>query len=207
VRCPTCEARNAAGADWCTQCFAPLGGATLPPEVEAATSPATPRDVRTVGDEVEWRCARCRSWVPLLAEVCTTCGGPRTGFGDPVRRPGPEPRDRGRLVAASVVLPGLGHLLAGRVGTGVARLLLGLSWAAGGVAIARSAGAAGGILPAVPLLLGAVVVWAASVRDAAVLGDGQELLRPKVLAGLTVAVVGTLLLAAVAATTGGAPGR
>jgi hypothetical protein len=207
VRCPTCGARNADGADWCSQCYAPLGGATPPPAVETSTSSAPARDVRTVGDEVEWRCARCRSWAPLLAEVCTTCGAPRTGFGEPARRPGPQPQDRGRLVAASVLLPGLGHLLAGRVGTGVARLLLGLSWAAGGLAIARSAGAAGGILPAVPLLLGATIVWAASIRDAAVLGDGQELLRPKVLAGLTVAVVGTLLLAVVAATTGGAPGR
>jgi hypothetical protein len=204
VRCPSCGARNADGADWCTQCYAPLGGATPPPEVETSTDLAPSRDVRTVGDEVEWRCARCRSWAPLLAEACTTCGAPRTGFGEPARRPGPQPQDRGRLVAASVLLPGLGHLLAGRVGTGVARLLLGLSWAAGGLAIARSAGTEGRILPAVPLLLGAIIVWAASIRDAAVLGDGPELLRPKVLAGVTVAVVGTLLLAAVAATTGGA---
>jgi hypothetical protein len=207
VRCSACDARNADGADWCTQCYAPLGGATPAPEVETPSTPAPARDVRTVGDEVEWRCRRCRSWAPLLAEACTTCGGPRTGFGDPARRPAPAPADRGRLVAASVVLPGLGHLLAGRVGTGVARLLLGLSWAVGGLAIARGAGAEGRILPAVPLLVGAIVVWAASIRDVAVLGEGSELLRPKVLAGLTVAVVGTLLLTAVAATTGGATGR
>jgi hypothetical protein len=223
VRCPACGARNTGGADWCTQCYASLGEATPPPPVEVATSPlpdpppegpatatatsatsASARDVRTVGDDVEWRCARCRDWSPLLADACTTCGGPRTGFGGPVHRPAPGPTDRGRATAASVLLPGLGHLLAGRVGTGIARLVLGLSWLVGGVAIAAGAGGGGRALPAIPLLLGAVTVWAASIRDAAALGTGRELLRPRVLAGLTVAVVGTLLLAAVAATTSGA---
>lgn len=220
MRCPACGARNSGGAGWCTQCYAPLGDATAPPPVEVATGPrpdpapegpasatsASARDVRTVGDEVEWRCARCRDWSPLLAEACRTCGGPRTGFGGPVNRPAAGPTDRGRAVAASVLLPGLGHLLAGRAGTGIARLLLGLSWLVGGVAIAAGADGGGRALPAIPLLLGAVIVWAASIRDAAVLGTGDELLRPRVLAGLTVAVVGTLLLAAVAATTAGAGG-
>lgn len=106
-----------------------------------------------------------------------------------------------------MLVPGLGHLLAGHVGTGVARLVLGVSWAAGGLAVARGAGGDGQLLPAIPLLLGATIVWAASIRDVAVLREGAELLRPRVLAGLTVAVVGTLLLAAVAATSGGVTPR
>jgi hypothetical protein len=216
VRCPSCGAHNAATAGWCTQCYADLGGSTPPPAVELAVddgpvepSPAVrsgpadavARDVRTVGDEVEWRCARCDDWSPLLAATCVTCGAPRQGFGEPATRPAPDDADRGRAVAASVVLPGLGHLLAGRPGTGAARALLWCSWLLGGLFVVRGADGGAPVLPAVPLLLGAVVLWAGTLRDAVALGSGREWLRPRVLGALTAAVVGTLLLATIAAAT------
>lgn len=161
--------------------------------------------MRTVDGEVEWRCATCRSWSPLSTVRCVVCASPRTGFGDPAPRPEIDADQRGQAVAASALLPGLGHLIARRVGTGIARAVLAISWLVGGVAVARAASAGGAsVLPAVPLLLGAVVLWAGTLRDAAVLGSGSELLRPRVLAILTATVLGTLVLALAATAT--APG-
>jgi hypothetical protein len=180
--------------------------AATPPSVGAGARDAAARDVRTVDGEVEWRCGTCDRWSPLAADRCLACGSPRTGFGDPPPRPVVADDRRAGLVVASIALPGLGHLLAGRLGSGLARLVLGLSWLLGGIAIARAAAASGAaILPAVPLLLGAAIVWTGSVADAASL-DRRELLRPRVLTVLTGVVLGTLVLALLATATGGAVG-
>jgi hypothetical protein len=218
VRCPACGARNAEGAAWCTQCYAdlqapveasPTAGppateppatappAAAPPDAEREVRDGAARDVRTVAGEVEWRCRTCDGWSPLGRERCVTCGSPREGFGEVPPPPTIGATDRGRLVLATLVLPGLGHLLARRTGTGVARLVLALSWGIAGLVVARGVGGVA-VLPAVPLLLGAVVVWAGSVRDVMALADGgPELLRPRVLSWLTAGVLGTTLLAVV----------
>jgi hypothetical protein len=213
VRCRVCGARNAEDAAWCTQCYAdPRGPVDAPPTTdtpatvapdagreggEAAAHDAAARDVRTVDGEVEWRCRTCDAWSPLLRERCVTCSSPRQGFGEVVPPPAVGAADRGRLVLASLVLPGLGHLLVHRTGTGVARLVLALSWGVGALVIAR--GATGvGLLPAIPLVLGAVAVWAGSVRDVLAMVDGApELLRPRVLSWLTGGVVVATLVAVV----------
>lgn len=216
MRCPACGARNSPTADWCTQCYADL---RPPPTAESAPTPDADadagrgrvtedrgtgpedepsRDVRSVEGEVEWRCGRCGTWSPLDAVTCVTCDGPRTGFGEANAAAREPSASREALVAASVVLPGLGHLLAGRTGSGAARLVLALSWALGAVAVTRAAG----LLAAAPLLLGAGIMWVATVRDVLALHrGGPELLTPRVLAGLTAAVVGTLLVVLVAITT------
>ncbi len=157
---------------------------------------------------MEWRCGTCERWSPLTTDRCLTCASPRTGFGDPPPRPDVTPGDRTQLIAASVLLPGLGHLLARRVGTGVARAVLYVSWLAGGIGLGRAAGASGAsVLPAVPLLLGAVALWAGTLADAATLGSRREVLGPRVLAILTASVVGVLVLAlAATASTSGAAG-
>jgi hypothetical protein len=226
VRCPACGARNTDGAAWCTQCYASLRGTPAPvdparldrsaldgpPEAAPATGDARPpvapggagpardaaaRDVRTVDGEVEWRCAACDGWTPLERSRCATCETPRRGFGE-VPPPPPIPAtERGKLLVASVVLPGLGHLVARRVGTGVARLALAGSWLIGALLILGGAGGAGR-LPALPLLLGAGVVWVGSAIDVLALVDGgREQLRPRVLSWLTGGVLLAFLVTSV----------
>lgn len=106
---------------------------------------------------------------------------------------------------ASALLPGLGHLLARRTGTGAARLVLALSWGIGALVVARGVSGVA-LLPAVPLFLGALAVWVGSVRDVMALVDGgPELLRPRVLSWLTAGVLVTTLLAVVAVATSSRP--
>jgi hypothetical protein len=159
------------------------GGGSVPADAPAGTDP-TPvsrataastgdRDVRQ--DEhggVEWRCATCDGWSPLAAPTCAVCGAARRGFG--------EDRDRGeleeqRLVLATGLLPGLGHLQAGRVGSGIARAVFAVGWLVGGLLLLVAALRAGsGIWAATPLLAGAAVVWALSILDARSLARGVE---------------------------------
>jgi hypothetical protein len=221
VRCAACGARNAPGAGWCTQCFAAFGstapdpapradGADVPDPastVEADPGAGRGREVRVrEGDQVEWRCRRCGSWSALEATACTTCGEQRHGFGDrtPVAAASPSASPTAAL-AASVVLPGLGHLLLGRPGTGLARLLTWLVWLPGGVVTVRATTGAG-TLPGVVLLAGAAALWVATLLDtrALVAGRGDERLTARALAWLVAGVVLAAVAAvAVAATTAG----
>lgn len=173
---------------------------------DAATPPdAEAKDVRTRDGEVEWRCAVCSGWCALTAPACTVCGAARQGFGTET---GPaEPRQDLPLpavVGVSLVLPGSGHLLIGRTGTGVARLLLALLWLLGGFAMLRGAGGGAALGPALVLFTGAAVVWIGTALDVRTVltGRGSEVLTSRVLlwlvVGVTVALVATLLLAATA---------
>ena len=126
------------------------------------------------------------------------CGAARTGFGEPTATAAP---DEQRVVLLSAVVPGLGHLMAGRVGSGIARAIFGLGWLVGGVLLLLAAVRAGsGYAAAVPLLLGAAVVWVLSVLDAQGLArgaqrehlDGRRLLW--LMVGVTCALVVALLL-------------
>jgi len=207
---PSTGATDAAGAS--TAIAHPPGAEGATPTDGAASRAAAPgddlvdasaRDVRTRDGEVEWRCATCGGWNALTASVCTACGAARQGFGEPAAATEIRTdREPAVVIGASVVLPGAGHLLMGRVGTGIARLLLALLWALGGVAML--AGDAGGAaqLPAMVLFVGALVVWIGSVVDARslVMGSSAEVLGSRVLlwlvVGVTVALVAALLLTA-----------
>jgi hypothetical protein len=187
---------------------ADASAATHPPGGAAGAGPPPPapgagqRDVRTVDGQVEWRCVGCDGWNALDAPVCATCASPRRGFGDPALPPPVDPADRTRLVVASVVLPGLGHLLARRTGTGAARVVTALAWLAGAFLLVRGGG---GSVVVAPLLLGVAVVWAGSLHDVLALVDGgRELLTTRVLLWLTGAVVLSLVALMVAGV--GTPG-
>lgn len=157
--------------------------------------------VRTRGGEVEWHCAACGEWTALAAPACGVCGTARSGFGGPTpaRRARPEVAPA-LVLAATVVLPGAGHLLLGRVGTGAARLLLALLWGGGALAMARDAAATRG--PALVLAAGVLALWIGSLLDVRteLTGTGREVLSARTLlwlvVGVTVALVATLLLAA-----------
>lgn len=157
---------------------------------------------RTTDEGIDWRCEVCDGWSPIERTTCATCGAP---FARAVDAGGPEPSEllsENAALVASVALPGLGHYLMGRRGQGVARAAVFLTWFVGGLVLLASAlGASASILPAVPLLAGALVVWLASVADALTVhrGRGQELLRPRVLLWLTVVVIGATMLSFAAA--------
>ncbi len=176
-------------------------GADVAPGADAGAD-AAERDVRVRGEVVEWRCAACEGWTPLEAPSCATCASPRAGFGPASTRSVQDPSVAlGPALAASALLPGLGHLLRGAVGTGLGRAVLWLLWAGGGLALARSAGLGTG---AVVLLLAAVVLWAVSLVDLQRHAAGAPpLATPRVLAWSVVGV--TLLLVSVLL--GGTMGR
>jgi hypothetical protein len=231
MRCPTCGATNRPDAGWCTQCYTRFGTAAderpdseeptpsgeRPAADHAGTAGAAPpadesrsgRGVRERDGEVEWRCSSCGGWTPFGSAACATCGAPPQGLlPDEGRRADPVRRDR-PVVAASALLPGLGHMLAGRVAAGVARAILALLWLVGGVTILVGATGAVARLPGVVLLLGAAALWAGTLVDAAELARGgtQELLSPRALLWLVVGVTGLLLVAlAGAAMAGVSPG-
>jgi TM2 domain-containing membrane protein YozV len=221
VRCPSCDARNADGAGWCTQCYARLDGpvpvASRPPAVpserpadvaspggDVPPVPVADRPVRDHDGRVEWRCARCERWSPLEAPSCVTCGGPREGFGEPAATEARElDVDLTMLTIASALVPGAGHLLAGRVGTGVARALLWVLWLGSGVATWWAGASGVAALPTVVSLGGAAVLWAATLVDVRRLADGdpREVLDTRrllwLVGAVTVAVVVALVVAAV----------
>jgi hypothetical protein len=221
MRCGACGARNPATATWCSQCFAGFGQPATPtppagehaPTQRDAVGAATPgtedrdvagvpapgpastaRDVREHEGGIEWRCPVCDGWSSLHATSCHRCGAARTGFG--VDAPAPvEGRELERLVALTVLLPGLGHLRAGRVGTGLARAVVAFAWLVGAVVLGVGAVRSGAApVAALPLLLGAVVVWVASVRDVRALAgpERRELLDARGLLWLVAAVTGLL---------------
>lgn len=219
MRCPACGARNPDRAAWCSQCFRTLGEEeSEPTSATASPPPSVPRSTvaaeedgrfRSTEEGVDWRCASCDAWNPIEVSRCTVCG---TGFRQALRADEEARPSRDvpveRVLAATVVLPGSGHLLLGRTATGLGRAVLYVVWAVGGVVLLRAAGASGqSALPAVPLLLGALVLLVTSVVDALALQrrDDQELLTPRVLLWLTVGVIGltmlTLLASALTVTT------
>lgn len=218
IRCPHCGATNPDSAPWCGQCYTSFAAPTPPmapappvderpaPDPEPATATAT--TVRESGgfrraddDQLEWECVNCGTYNPLELTACTVCG---TSFG--ARFAGEAearaPADYGRARRSSTFLPGLGHVQLGQVGSGLARMLLFVIWAAGGIALALSGSR--GIIAALPLLGGATTVHVASLLDLDRLRTGRpEFLAGRTLLWLVVGVtLGTLVLVLVAALLG-----
>ena len=158
----------------------PTAAADVPPaDVPPAERGEAPGRAGSTADvrqdeqgRIDWRCATCDGWSPLEAAACVACGSPRKGFGDDRAV---EVPDEQRIVVLSGLLPGLGHLMAGRVGSGLARALLGVGWLVGGVVLLVAAVRAGsGHWAALPLLAGAIIVWVLTVFDAQSLARGQQ---------------------------------
>lgn len=216
MRCPACGAHNVAAAAWCTQCFERFGVPQepsldpAPPRAQPPTPPPLPpevvpnagggasqRDVRVDGDRVEWRCASCEGWNPLERAECRACGSARVGFTPDTATAAPVVTTGGAVpLLASALLPGLGHLLVGRSGSGIARLLLWALWAGGAVAILVSAGLTG---PSLVLALAAIGLWSLTLHDVVqATRGGAEVLTGRVLAWSVVVVTTLLVLLAVA---------
>lgn len=234
MRCPQCGAANTDSAAWCSQCYARFESTPEQPPGDAddavvdrgqpgeqsgvrsdagtgatgrGAAGAVDRDVRERDGALEWRCRTCRAWTPFETEQCVRCGAPRQGFlPEPAgTRPTPAVPAAGRLIAASVALPGLGHVLARRSATGVARAVLALLWLGGGIGLVLAGQGGLARLPGFVLLLGAGVLWAGTVLDVSELASGgrRELLTTRVLLWLVVAVTSLLLVALMGATLAG----
>jgi hypothetical protein len=87
TRCPSCGARAAADAAWCTLCYAKLAEpvAAVPAMSIAAPLPAAPVSVLTepplqvassAPSTLGWPCHRCGTVVSLELSSCSACGGP-----------------------------------------------------------------------------------------------------------------------------------
>lgn len=233
MRCPSCGARNADSAEWCTQCYAPLRAPSAPDPAPPTTPDAVPgtrpepgptaaapaaTDARaqdaaatTTADDrfrrtaegIDWRCEVCDTWNPIERTTCVTCQAPfaRT-IAPPEETPRPEVNELA-VVAASLALPGAGHVMLQRTGAGVLRMILYVTWLVGGIALLRAAVTAEqSALPAVPLLLGAFVILGASVVEAQQATEDRDLtiLTPRVILWLVVGVLGLLTVTFLAAT-------
>ncbi len=122
-RCPRCEALVAADAEWCGQCFTPLGEPEPEPEPtpDAAAEPTAgagdaPRTVPT------WPCPACGHENAIEHDACAICGTP---FAVLMRQDEPRPVvDPKDALAWSLVFPGLGHRKVGHGMDGLARGVL-----------------------------------------------------------------------------------
>jgi hypothetical protein len=165
------------------------------PDASADAAPAPgDRDVRVRDGEVEWRCQLCATWTPLLEPACRGCGSARAGFG-PAEESAPPKPIVGPMagLAASAVLPGLGHLLRGVSGLGLAILLLWVLWA-GGAFISRR----GMVSITVVLVLAAVTLWAVSLLDLwRRAAEATPLVTGQLLARVTVGVTALLIVVAI----------
>jgi hypothetical protein len=143
---------------------------------------------RESAEGVEWECVSCGTFNSVELLACQVCGASLGAqFETPESAPRAEPR---AALAASAVLPGSGHLLSGRPGSGIARAVLFVVWLVGGILLATSSGGAGPVWSALPLLLGAVALWAASLVDLTRAQRGEsELLGGRGLLWLVVAVI------------------
>jgi ribosomal protein L40E len=210
VTCPHCGASNAPSATWCTQCYASLqeppaadpgpGPAPTTPSPAAAPGepplrdPAPDSGLRRGEDGLEWSCVACETVNPIEVSSCTACGVAFAARFAVAEHSAPV--DWASARTASLFLPGLGHLRAGRP-AGWARLLLFGVWAVGGILVLIGAGASG-LLVAGPLLLGAVVVHVATQLDLRALErDGRELLDGRALLWLVVGVTVLVIVGAV----------
>jgi hypothetical protein len=172
VRCPSCGARNAESATFCTQCFASFAPPPPPPPPPPATGtasgptgpseldldlpldlgggPAADGPVEVLGDGrfrrgpegMDWRCGVCQTWNPMERTTCAVC---RARFGAEEDE-GPTVRDDvppALAVALGAALPGAGMFLLGRRATGIGHALLYLVWLSGAVVLLRGAAGSG----------------------------------------------------------------
>lgn len=205
MNCPSCGATNPDTAQWCGQCLHRFGQPSAPPPVNApavaspGTAPTEPSQAtlsgdgafRRTGDDIEWACSACGQFNSIDVLHCSVCG---TGFADQFETPAAEvPRNWSQAFALSAVAPGAGHLAIGRYGSGTARLVLFLTWILG--AILLVGGGRRALIAVIPLLLGAVAVYAVTLADIRRLERGEaELLVGRNLLYLVLGVLGLLAL-------------
>lgn len=225
VRCPSCGAKNAPGAEWCGQCLKRFQAPPPPPPAAApAEAPATPAPAtgsqpaapatdqpikpgveragfRSTEEGILWRCSSCENENPLESPACSVCG---TAFADSMRPPGPErpQRDPGATAMISLFFPGAGHAYLGMWAQAIARAVVS-AWVTL-MAVFFAIGGKSGSMPAA-ILYGLVAfgLWAITAHDAFREASGeprQTLLQGRrftyLVLGLLMLLLGTLFLTA-----------
>jgi hypothetical protein len=184
-RCPSCGALVSRDSEWCGQCLSPLrptpgptptgepqGGS--PPAAHAegddrAGAPPPPRRLPT------WACPVCEHENAIELDRCEICDAPFGRlFAEPETRPEVDPT---RAFAWSLLLPGLGHWMAGRKAEGVARMVL-FAWAFGTLIVLVAARWGRGLGSTAPLvfvyLVATVGLMASSAVDARRIASGED---------------------------------
>lgn len=182
-RCPSCGALVSAGAEWCGQCFTPLGRTDVGDHtdrardggVHAGSVSATARGLEVRQGKPAWTCPVCEAQNPIEAAACSTCGTPFARlFEEPADRPIVDPQS---AAAWSMALPGLGHWKLGRRADAVARVVM-FAWAFGALLVLLvSRFGSGGLGPTLPLFLlflgSAVAIYVLSAVDAYRIASGE----------------------------------
>lgn len=162
-------------------------------------SAAAPSGIERTEAGTTWTCPVCGERNEISLNRCGVCGASFARlFEEPAPRPAIVPNT---ALIASLVLPGLGHWLAGRRGDGVARMIL-FVWLAGTVLVLAASRSGKGLGPIASLfalfLVGAAVLWLESALDAHRVASGIE---PVVSSrGLLWASAGFVVLSAIVAT-------
>jgi hypothetical protein len=211
-RCPSCGALVAADAEWCGQCLASLRepaaagspAASKPPASSSAGTPARRFAVGAGrGRASVWRCPTCDAENGLDADECRVCGTP---FGRLFEEaPRPSAVSPAGAAAWSLVLPGLGHWLAGRRADAIARFVL-ASWIAGVLVVLVGGRFGENGFGSVALLVAlfavaAVALWSEAAVDARRAAAGRApVVSARAMLWACVALVGlSILLATVLA--------
>lgn len=187
-RCSNCGALVAADAEWCGQCLRPLRD-ERPPEPEPA--PIARPQTATPGGEPTWTCPTCEHVNVLVLERCEACGTPFARLfaePEPVVEIAPS-----RALGWSLLVPGLGHWMAGRRADGVARMVL-FGWTFGTCLVLLVSGSDGGLGRAGVLLglfaAAAVALYVLSAVDAWRIAAGQDpIVRSRTLLWASVGLV------------------
>lgn len=153
---------------------------------------------------MEWACPSCGQWNSVESLHCLVCGTPLSARYEATEDTDEPPWTTALLL--SVILPGAGHIAAGRIGSGIARAVLFAVWLGGGVLLSGG-GSRSAVLVAAPLYLGAGALWLGSLVDLSALrSGGRELIDGRVLLWLVVTVLALSALAVMAAFSSSAAG-
>lgn len=165
-----------------TEPEAPPDPSPEPPEQEARPAPpggpaveASPFQVRE--DGLVWVCTACEAENALEAQACSRCGTP---FGSLFEEGRAVPDlDPGRATALSLILPGLGHIAAGRKLEGAARIVI-FAWLLGTLVVIVASRAGRGLGPLLGLaalyFAAAGALYMLSAVDARRAAEGSEAL-------------------------------
>ncbi len=217
-RCPSCDALVASDAEWCGQCYASLREPVAAPRpgstvARSLTSGPFARPDDRTGAPTAWRCPTCEAENDLGSVACRVCGTPFGRlFDDPATRP---PAVSPAAAAGwSLLLPGLGHWIAGRRADAMARIVLGV-WIGGMLVLlvaSRGSDGFGSVGPLVALFaVAAAALWLEAFVDARRAATGMPpVVSSRMLLWGSVAMIGlSIALSTLIALTGfhgGAPG-
>ncbi len=178
---------------------------------DGETPPASPTSplrlaqtppVRRQGDALLWRCPACESENPIERTMCGVCGTPLATLFGVTKETGPK-RTGSTAIWLSMVLPGAGHVWAGRVADAIARGVLFLWTSVIGVFLVTRSGRSAGIFRGIGgvFVLTATGVWIISLLESQRLsrGDVTPLVPGRILLWATAALTGVLFLGLAAA--------